>query len=310
MRTLIFDRRNISLEYENQCLIVRLPETPPRSIPLNYIRKIICLHSVQLTTALLGQLWERGIDFISLNQRSSERSFALYPKQQQQIKRRCLQYSFQHNEALSLPLAKAICVHRISGNLRTLKLSRNHPLSIQLNKKKDDIQACITKDQLRGIEGSCQRLVFEFWRSLLPSDLNFQSRQRRPAPDPVNALLSLTYTIAMQEAIRQCTANGLDSQLGVYHVISSGRHSLACDLLEPVRPYCEQWVMESFLEETFTIKDFTKGAPCLLMKSARENYYKTIAEKLNLWKRSLTASARWLCKYIDQHNEKNPYEEQ
>ncbi|MFT0213935.1 CRISPR-associated endonuclease Cas1 [Pseudomonas sp. F1_0610] len=308
MYTLLFDRRHINLEYENQCLIIRSPETPPRSIPLSYIRKIICLHSVQLTTALLGQLWERGIDFINLNQRSSERSFALYPKQQQQVKRRCLQYSFQQNDALSLPIAKAICTHRILGNLRTLKLSQNHHLSIHLYKKKDDLQRCITKEQLRGVEGACQRLIFDFWRSLLPSDLNFQSRKRRPALDPVNALLSLTYTLAMQEAIRQCTAHGLDSQLGVYHSILSGRHSLACDLLEPIRPYCEQWVMTSFLEETFTAKDFTKGSPCLLIKPARERYYQAIAEQLKPWRRSLMASARWLCKHIDQHSERNPYE--
>src|SRR5690554_3385802 len=107
MHTLIFDRHKISLEYENHCIIIRQPETPPRSIPLSHVRKIICLHSVELTTSLLGQLWQRKIDFISLNNRYSERSFALFPNQQQQVERRCLQYTWQQHEELCLPLAKS-----------------------------------------------------------------------------------------------------------------------------------------------------------------------------------------------------------
>src|SRR5690554_1574199 len=74
MHTLVFDRRDISLEYENQCLIVRQPDALPRSIPLTHIRRVLCLHSVRLTTSLLGQFWQRGIDFVAINSRYSERS--------------------------------------------------------------------------------------------------------------------------------------------------------------------------------------------------------------------------------------------
>lgn len=61
MHTLIFDRHNISLEYENNCVIIRQPDIGPRSIPLRHVRKVMCVHSVQLSTSLLGQLWQRGI---------------------------------------------------------------------------------------------------------------------------------------------------------------------------------------------------------------------------------------------------------
>lgn len=38
------------------------------------------------------------IDFICLNNRYSERSFALIPNQQKQVSRRCLQYAWQQHE--------------------------------------------------------------------------------------------------------------------------------------------------------------------------------------------------------------------
>lgn len=310
MHTLIFDRHKISLEYENHCIIIRQPETPPRSIPLSHVRKIICLHSVELTTSLLGQLWQRKIDFISLNNRYSERSFALFPNQQQQVERRCLQYTWQQHEELCLPLAKSLCQHRIVQNIRLLNSSGTAPILTALRDSYQSMTVCQTLTQLRGIEGAIQRQIFDYWRQQLPSELNFKQRVRRPPTDPVNALLSLAYTLVLQEAIRQCTAIGLDSQLGVYHRTAFGRHSLACDIMEPVRPACEQWVMQCFLNNTFDRRHFshTQGNPCLLGKGGREIFYQTIEPHLHLWQRQLKAAALWLSRTIDLRLTGSAYE--
>lgn len=301
MHTLIFDRHKISLEYENHCIIIRQPDTPPRSIPLTHVRKIICLHSVQLTTSLLGQLWQRKIDFITLNSRYSERSFALFPNQQQQVERRCIQYTWQQQEALCLALASALCQHRVTCNIRLLSGRCTEQLLAALHASHHAMADCQTLNQLRGIEGAIQRQIFEHWRQQLPTELGFNQRVRRPPTDPVNAILSLTYTLALQEGIRQCTAVGLDSQLGVYHRTVLGRHSLACDLIEPVRPACEQWVMQCFIDKTLDARHFTRsdGKPCLLGKRGREIFYQTIEPHLQIWQRQLKATAHWLSRNID-----------
>lgn len=304
MHTLIFDRHNISLEYENNCVIIRQPDVGPRSIPLRHVRKVMCLHSVQLTTSLMGQLWQRGIDFITLNCRYSERSFALIPNQQKQVSRRCIQYAWQQYEYLCMPLAQRLCQHRLLVTER-LRDVRECPVMIQsLQKARQAMAHSTNLNELRGMEGAIQRQMFEYWRHLLPKELGFVKRVRRPPTDPVNGLLSLTYTIAMQEAVRQCTAAGLDSQLGMYHRVFQGRHSLACDLMEPLRPLCEQWVVRCFVEGVFDRRHFTglgtPSSPCLLGKRGREIYYQTIDSQLHQWQRQLRATALWLSRQLDR----------
>ena len=99
-------------------------------------------------------------------------------------------------------------------------------------------------DQLRGVEGSLQRMAFDYWKQSIPKEFSFTKRIRRPPPDPVNALLSLTYTLVFHEAVRQCKRFGLDPALGFYHRASFGRASLACDLMEPSRPIVEGFVVQ------------------------------------------------------------------
>lgn len=303
MHTLILDKHDISLEYENQCLIVRQNEEAPRTLPLGHIRKILCLHSVQLTTSLLGQLWQRGIDFVMLNSRYSDRSFALFANQHNQVERRCLQYQWQLSSAQCLPIAKELCAHRIKHNLK--QISAQHPLAEALQANKAAMQHSTNLDQLRGIEGISQKLFFDYWRELLPTSLGFEKRTRRPPTDPVNALLSLTYSIVMQDAVKECIAAGLDSQLGFYHRTSFGRHSLACDIMEPTRALCEEWVFHQFINKTFNNTHFTKPkdekTPCLLGKQGREIYYQLIASEVPQWQKYLKATARWLSHLIEKN---------
>lgn len=276
----------------------------PRTIPLRHVQKIICHHSVQLTTQLLGQLWERGIDFITLNSRFSQRSFALRPAQHNQVARRCAQYRWQDDEQQSLVIAKQFCRHRLANNLKIL--DADDPVIEQIKNTHNLMQHCTSLNKLRGLEGLTQRLVFNYWRERLPAQLEFTKREKRPARDPVNSLLSLAYTLVHEEAVRQCIRAGLDSQLGFYHRTSFGRHSLACDLMEPVRPYCEQWVFEQFIAGVFNKSHFTKPdkltGSCVLGKQGRVLFYQAVDAQLKVWQRKLQAYARWLSRNLDRQN--------
>lgn len=54
MSTLIIDHRAVRLDYEQQCLIIRQPDLPPRSVPLQGLQRIVCLHGVQLSSTVWG----------------------------------------------------------------------------------------------------------------------------------------------------------------------------------------------------------------------------------------------------------------
>jgi CRISPR-associated protein Cas1 len=89
--------------------------------------------------------------------------------------------------------------------------------------------------ELLGHEGTASREYFRAWRHLIGDDWAFTARQRRPPPDPVNAMLSFGYTLLVQEAIATLEAAGLDSAVGFLHRARWGRPSLALDLMEELR---------------------------------------------------------------------------
>lgn len=302
MSTLVIEKQDIELEYVTDCLLVRQPDHPVRTLPLSRITKVVCMHNVQLTTQLLGQLYQRGIDFIVLNNRYTKHSFALYADTHQYALRRCQQYAWQLDATLRLLLAKAVCLHKFRVCLRLMAAEQEHRLQAQLVMAMDSIQCCQNEEQLRGLEGSAQRGLFQYWRQKLDPAWGFEQRIRRPPPDPVNALLSFAYTLVHQEAVRQCKKYGLDADLGFYHRLVYSRQSLACDLMEPLRPKIEYWLVSLLTKGDINRRHFSKTRTegCFLGKEGRLLFYALFDQQLPLYKRLLAANARWLIKQLKQ----------
>lgn len=303
MTTLIIDHRNVELEYENRCLLIRQPDEPVRSLPLARLQRILCMHGVRVDTALIGQCLQQGIDFIVLNQRHSDASFALHASHQLQAARRVAQYRYSSDAGLRQPLAQRLIRHKLALSLRTLRRQPHGPqreLALQrLQQQVAGLAGSPDADSLRGHEGVAQRQLFAYWQSCLPAELGFQGRQRQPPPDPVNALLSLTYTLVQQEAIRQCLSHGLDPWLGFHHELAPGRHSLACDLMEPLRPLIEEWVVGCLQDGEFNLHHFSQqNGNCRLGKAGRERYYLLWYRQLPAWSRRLSQYAALLARHL------------
>lgn len=304
MTRVFLEKRDLELEYTTDCLVIREPEQPPRTLPLRKVNQIVCLHNTKVTTQLIGQLHARGIDLVVLNLRYEQNSFALYADQQKVVERRCKQYQWQVCEEPRMTLAKTWVRRKL---IKIKRITHLHQLPIQPHFL-DGIDAQIhnptlTEDQLRGLEGWMQRTLFEAWRSRVPKELGFVKRVRRPPTDPINATLSLAYTFVYQEAIRQCKAAGLDSQLGFFHKACFGRHSLACDLMEPVRPKIEAWVFSLFLQGTLNKRHFSSSQKaCLLGKKGREVFYQEYETAWCGFSRELRAACTWLARILDQED--------
>lgn len=89
--------------------------------------------------------------------------------------------------------------------------------------------------ELRGIEGNAARLHFRALSLLLSYDLGFKGRTSRPPEDPINAMLSLGYTLLYNRMRSSISIVGLDPFQGYYHACEHGHASLASDLIEPFR---------------------------------------------------------------------------
>ncbi|MGN1235376.1 MAG: CRISPR-associated endonuclease Cas1, partial [Christensenellaceae bacterium] len=116
-------------------------------------------------------------------------------------------------------------------------------------------------DVLRGTEGFYAKRYFEVLGGLLlnPSELFcVKGRSKHPPLDAVNALLSFLYSMMTNDIASALEAVGLDSYIGFYHTLRSGRVSLACDLVEEVRCIAERLAITLINLKVLHEDDFEK----------------------------------------------------
>lgn len=130
--------------------------------------------------------------------------------------------------------------------------------------------------ELMGVEGAAAARYFSLWGGLWQSPWEFRGRNRRPPRDPVNALLSLSYMLALNRVGQMAALRGLDPALGFLHAPLNGRPALALDLLEPVRPWVDQWVWRLLEAGALRPEDFTlnPGEGCRLGKEGRAVFFR------------------------------------
>lgn len=97
-----------------------------------------------------------------------------------------------------------------------------------------------TLEKLRGIEGAAARHYNTALARCIAPEVRaafpFERRTRRPPLDPFNAILSYLYTLLYHDCMTALLHLGLETRLGFLHAVATGRHSLACDLMEELRP--------------------------------------------------------------------------
>jgi hypothetical protein len=128
---------------------------------------------------------------------------------------------------------------------------------------------------------------YEGRRSVLAS-----AASNRKAERPVNAMLNCLYALVEAEAILACQAVGLDPGLGIVHADAKGRQSLALDLMEPVRPEVDGFVLDMVERRTFRKAEFSEtsdGHVRLLAPLTHE-----LAETMPKWGKSLGPIAEHL----------------
>lgn len=159
------------------------------------------------------------------------------------------QYRRSDCECVSLEMARGIVAAKIAnGRNNLLRHLRNHPAApdgdsviascTAMAGLQRDCRDVGTLDGLRGIEGLAASFYFSCFDNLIvaqKSDFRFDERNRRPPLDPVNAMLSFTYSLLVHDCRSALEGVGLDPQAGFLHRDRPGRPSLALDLAEEFR---------------------------------------------------------------------------
>jgi CRISPR-associated protein Cas1 len=152
------------------------------------------------------------------------------------------QYTRTGDPGAALRLARDIVTGKINNMQAHLRRAATRgvdgltAIADRLDQARTQLPQLQTLEQLRGSEGRATRDYFTGLAHILGNDWPFPTRQRRPPPDPVNAMLSFGYTLLTNEAIAACEIVGLDPYAGALHADRVGRPSLALDLMEECRP--------------------------------------------------------------------------
>ena len=273
--TLILDRRELAVGIENKTIRIDRPDSRPERVPLNMIARVIIYGSPMVSCKVWRALAEKNIPAVLLPARGNGVAAYLGTGLALSFSNRVNQYKTFHDQLKSLEIARWLITQKISGQeLIINQLTVDNFAKNSLHEFKIRLKKAANRESIMGYEGAAAATYFKIWRKALPDKWKFSGRNRRPPKDPVNALLSYTYTIAGSDIRNSILINGLDPALGFLHVAQSGRESLVLDILEPLRPRLDEFVLQ-LISNSLNLKDFTTNMTdgCKLTKKGRMKFF-------------------------------------
>lgn len=287
MATLYLDRKDLELRHEGQHLCLYENGNRRGTVPLQQVERIVMRGRATVTTGALGLLAEAGVALLVLSGRQGRSAAILQGRLHGDTRRRIAQYGWYADEQQRVPWARRLVALKLrSQRVFLQKLVQARPdhrgvlqgsarqIGEALSGLMTADESALTPARLNGIEGAAAAAYFSAFTRVFPPSLDFTDRNRRPPRDPVNAALSLGYTLLHFEAVQACYLNGLDPYVGFYHEPAHRRESLAADLIEPLRVHIDRWVWRLFADRELRAEDFVvDNGACLLKKEGRALFY-------------------------------------
>jgi CRISPR-associated protein Cas1 len=255
-----------------------------RAFPLANVESIAVLGGVQVSTQALCVFADHEVPLAFMS--SAGRLVAMMdPMGPTSAAVRAAQVRILDRPEKALELARAVTVAKIA-NQRTL-LMRNHAslpsrVAAGLQDAANAAERALTMDELRGHEGNAAAIYFANFAGLFKQGVSeiaarftAHGRQRRPPPDPINAVLSFGYSMLANECTAACRLACLEPTLGALHSTRPGRPALALDLMEPFRPL----IADSVAVSAFNRGELAEGhfldtsAGCALTDYGRKGFF-------------------------------------
>lgn len=310
MGTLYIDRKELHVRLDGDALAFYANGEREGIVPINPLRRVIMVGNITLETSVLNRLANDNISVLFLSGKRNRFCGMLHGKLHNNGVLRVKQYE-KSLSSFPMDVSLDIVKRKIEGQRELLLHIREQRPELRLRMtaasqvferileeiKKPDIEI----ETLRGFEGGASATFFGAFTEAFPDSLDFTNRNRRPPQDPVNAILSLCYTLVHFDIVREIEVIGLDPVIGFYHQFDYGRESLACDLIEPYRPMVDRFVWEIFRERTFTVRDFAMNDErpgCYLKKESRKRFYPMYEEWVQITRSLWIEDVRGLARRI------------
>lgn len=330
LRPLYLNSQGFRVGKSGEVIQVRDGDELKQEVRLGEVSQINLFGNVQLSTQALQSFCAAEIPVCYFSQGGWFYGITTGLNSKNVFLRYCQFMSAEHDH-LALRLSRKLVSGKIR-NQRTL-LQRNHlePPEAALRQLKllaEKAESATDLDSLRGIEGAAAHVYFGEFAGMLknpeddidadsksasPFRFDFTARNRRPPRDPVNALLSLAYSLLVKDLTIACYAIGFDPFWGFYHQPRFGRPALALDLMEPFRPLiADSVVLTAINTRMIAANDFIQSGPASALKpNGRKGFFRSYELRMDTlvthpmfeyrvsYRRLLEIQARLLARFLN-----------
>lgn len=269
LNTLYITRQESYLHKERETIIVKNGDQKLGQFPALTVGNILCFGQISVSPFLMGYCAEQGIGLAFYTEYGKFLA-RVQGRQSGNVLLRRAQYRWADDQEKSLAVARLMVAAKIANSRAILlREMRNHgengaleAASIHLLASLRNAKIAASTAQIMGVEGDAAAVYFGVFNELLRgSDFVFGGRIKRPPTDPVNALLSFTYSLITQECVSALQGVGLDPMVGFLHQDRPGRASLALDLLEEFRAsWADRFVLTLINRKQIKLQDFVTEA--------------------------------------------------
>jgi CRISPR-associated endonuclease Cas1 len=211
---------------------------------------------------------------------------------------------------VGVDVARALLVAKLKGQAEVLRrIPQRAAARETIERAVTGLGGADTIDSLRYVESRAAAAYWDAWQEVavrfpardakrMPEHwLRFGTRSSmlnaspRKATSPANAILNYLYAVLEAEARIALATVGCDLGMGVIHSDRLRRDSFAFDLMEPVRPEVDRYVLKLLDERTFRRSDFfeTREGACRLMPEIAA----PLAATAPIWGKALGPLAEW-----------------
>ena len=280
---------------ENRCT-VSYPDGMKRLVPIESLEGIVILGRAQMTTQCTMECLKRGISVAYFSAGGTYFGCMESTKHfnAERQRRQCALY----DAPFAVELSKKIVTAKLKNQsvvLRRYEKSKGLNLTEcqkMLRICAGKIETCCSISEIMGYEGQGAKSYFTGLSMCVEKEFRFNGRNRRPPLDEFNSMLSLGYSILMNEIYCKIELHGLNPYFGFMHRDHEKHPTLASDLMEEWRAVIVDSTVMSMINGHEILKDdfyYDVDKPgCFITRNGLKKYLNKLERKLQTRVRYLT----------------------
>jgi CRISPR-associated endonuclease Cas1 len=223
--------------------------------------------------------------------------------------------SLAHQSGLAVQISREIICQKLDGQERVVRdFSVDNTIADSIATARKSLHQASSVKEIRNIEALGAQGYWSAWRNL---PINFPTADLHRVPEhwrtfgtrsspltgsprlavnPANAMLNYLYALLETESRLAAAALGLDPGIGLLHVDTDARDSLACDIMEPARPLIDAFVLNWIAKESLKREWFfeNRDGSCRLMAKLAE----MLTETSSAWRHCVAPIAEQISRML------------